>query len=423
MVRIRFAPSPTGFLHLGNARIAVVNALFARRHGGAFVLRIDDTDTARSDEAYTAAIREDLSWLGLRRDEEYRQSEHGEVYEGAFERLVTSGAVYACTETGPELAAWRRERSRPAYKPGVLPGGGGPAYWRFALGHERLGFTDLVLGERPVDLGSLSDPVVRRADGSFTYLFASAVDDVTLGITHVIRGADHVTNTGTQIRIARALDAPEPAFAHLPLVLGPDGEGLSKRHGSLSLRELRARGVEPLAIVQLLAALGTDTAADPAADLDRLAVTLDLAGYGHASPRLDPVDLERQSAEVVRRLPWTAVGHRLPGLIDEPFWHAVRANLDRVEDALDWWRVVHESMEPRIEDAAFLQLAADLLPDPVDFDTWVVALKRATGRKGRELFHPLRLALTGRERGPELKVLLAVLPRDRALGRLRGQIA
>jgi glutamyl-tRNA synthetase len=422
MIRVRFAPSPTGWLHLGNARTALVNWLFARRHGGRFLLRIDDTDMARSEERYVEAIRRDLRWLGLGWDEEHRQTERNAAYAEAFERLVGAGAIYPCTESGEALERWRGQTAPAIYKRGTFGKGDGPVYWRLDLGRRRVAFDDLVLGRREVDLASLSDTVVRRADGSFTFLFASAVDDTELGISHVIRGADHVTNTGVHLALAEAMRMPAPAFGHLPLILDPEGQGLSKRTGALSLGDLREQRIEPLAIAQLLATLGTGRAADPAATLDDLAAALDLGTFGHASPRLDPAELDRLSAEVTRRLPYHAVRERLPG-IDEAFWLAIRANVDRVDDGADWWRVVHEPLQPVIEDEAFCRKAADLLPDPVDPAAWTEALKRETGRKGRELFHPLRLALTARERGPDLKALLTLLPRETILRRLRGETA
>lgn len=421
-VRVRFAPSPTGLLHLGNARTALVNALFARQQGGELVLRIDDTDRARSEERFVGAIREDLRWLGLAWQDEHRQSAREGLHLAAFERLRKAGLVYACTETSEELEAWRAGRRPAIYKRGSLPAGQGATYWRFDLGHRRVAFDDLVQGPQDIDLASQSDLVVRRADGSPTFLFASIVDDIDLRISHIVRGADHVTNTAAQIAMAEALGVAAPVFAHLPLILDALGHGLSKRRGSASLAELRGRGIEPLAIVQILATLGTGRSAAPTEELDDLAAALDLRAFGRASPRLADDELQRRSAEVVRRLPFAAVRDRLPVGADEPFWLAVRSSLDRVADAAEWWAVCRGTVTPVIEDAAFTRRAADLLPDPPDWDRWVEALK-ATGRKGRALFHPLRLALTARERGPELKLLLTLLPRETIVRRLRGEAA
>ena len=421
-VRLRFAPSPTGLLHLGNARTALVNRLFARRHGGSFVLRIDDTDRARSEERFVDAIRQDLRWLGLDWQEEHRQTFRTPAHLAAFERLRAAGNIYPCTETADELEAWRAAHRPAVYKRGSLPAGQGAVYWRFDLGRRRVAFDDLVQGPQDIDLASQSDLVVRRADGSPTFLFASIIDDVELGISHVVRGADHVTNTAAQIAMAEALGAAPPAFAHLPLILDAQGHGLSKRRGSASLAELRARGIEPLAIDQILATLGTGRAAAPTDGLDELADHLDLAAFGKASPRLADDELDRRSGEVVRNLPFAAVGDRLPEGADEPFWLAVRSGLERVADAAEWWAVCREPLAPVIEDEAFTRAAADLLPEPVDWERWIETLK-ASGRRGRALFHPLRLALTARERGPELKLLLTLLPRETIVRRLRGETA
>lgn len=421
-VRLRFAPSPTGLLHLGNARTALVNRLFARRHGGSFVLRIDDTDSTRSEERFVDAIRQDLRWLGLDWQEEHRQTLRAPAHLAAFERLREAGHIYPCSETAAALEAWRGAHRPAVYKRGSLPAGQGATYWRFDLGRRRVAFDDLVQGRRDIDLASQSDLVVRRADGSPTFLFASIVDDVELGISHVVRGADHVTNTAAQVAMAEALGAAPPVFAHLPLILDAQGHGLSKRRGSASLAELRVRGIEPLAIDQILATLGTGRAAAPTDGLDELAARLDLAAFGKASPRLADDELDRRSAEVVRNLPFAAVRDRLPEGADEPFWLAVRSSLDRVADAAEWWAVCREPLAPVIEDEAFTRAAADMLPDPVDWERWIEALK-VSGRKGRTLFHPLRLALTARERGPELKLLLTLLPRETILRRLRGLTA
>jgi glutamyl-tRNA synthetase len=431
-VRVRFAPSPTGFLHLGNARTALINWLFARRHGGTFVLRIDDTDQARSEERFVDAIREDLRWLGLDWDEEVRQSGRAALYGEAFERLRALGRVYPCYETPERLAAWRQERlargEPPVFKTPLAPSDPAlPAHWRFRIAPGPIQFRDLIQGERRFEGGQLGDPVVRREDGTVTFLFASVVDDAALAISHVIRGEDHVTNTGVQIAMFRGLDATPPLFAHLPLIADAQGQQLSKRHGSLGLRELRAEGIEPVAVSHVLAALGTATAPDPSLSLAELAARFDLAAYGRAAPRLDPADLRRLSAEVLRRAPFETVRTRLAGCgmgtIDSRTWDALKSSLDRLGDLTDWRRILEAPIQPVILDAAYCRLAADLLPDPVDFDAWVAALTAATGREGRALFHPLRLALTGRERGPELRHLLALLPRETAVRRLRGETA
>jgi glutamyl-tRNA synthetase len=442
---VRFAPSPTGHLHLGNARIAVVNWLFAQRHGGRFLLRIDDTDRERSDPAFETAIRENLAWLGLGWDAEARQSERAATYEAAFARLRDSARAYPCYETPDELAALRRrQRARgepPRYDRAALAltpadreqleAEGRRPHWRLRLPDEgELAFDDLVLGRRSFAARDLSDPVLRREDGTATYLFASAVDDADLGVTHVIRGEDHVTNTALQLAVLAALDRPAPRFAHLPLISDAEGRGFSKRLGALSLRSLREQGIEPRAIVFTLAALGTAEAADPAWTEADLAAGFSLAAYGRAPPRLVLDDLPRFSAAVLHHLPFEEVAGRLRELglggIDAAFWQAIRGNLARLEDAREWWEVCTRPLAPVVTDPELLAAAADLLPAELDeagFAAWMEALKARTGRKGKALFHPLRLALTAREHGPELKHLLPLLGRERALARLRGETA
>jgi glutamyl-tRNA synthetase len=433
---LRFAPSPTGLLHHGNARTGVVNWLFARQQAGRLILRLDDTDRERSRPEHEAAIREDLAWLGMSWDAEYRQSERAGVHEAVFDRLRAAGRVYACYETQEELEAKRRAQlargEPPRYDRAALAAGAvppaRPPHWRFQLPDEVARFTDLIRGRVEVRLDSLSDPVVRREDGSATYLFASIVDDLDLGISHVIRGEDHLTNTGLQLAIAAALGGPAPAFAHLPLVQDAAGGKLSKRVGSMSLRELREDGIEPLAIVAVLATLGTGRGPGTPPDLDALSRELDLAAFAASQPRLDPEALRRVSAAVLHAMPFEeAASHlRIPGL-DERFWTAVRPNLTRLSEALDWWRICREPLAPVIEDASFSAQAAELLLESLDEPDaaarWLKRLGEASGRRGRALYHPLRLALTAREHGPELKHLLPLIGRDRAERRLRGQTA
>ncbi len=442
-VCVRFAPSPTGRLHLGNARIAIVNWLMARCRGGRFLLRFDDTDRERCRPEYLDAIREDLDWLGLDRDAEYRQSERDAVYAAAFAMLREAGRVYPCYETPEELAALRekaRRAGRPArYRRALgLPEeeqrrreGKVAPHWRFALSDRKIVWEDLVFGRRRIWLGEIGDPVVRRADGSWTYIFASAVDDLDLAISHVIRGEDHLTNTAVQIELCEALGGSPPAFAHLPLLLGPDGSPLAKRGDSVSLAELREEGVEPRAVLAVLARLGTGRAAGIEDDVPALCRDFDLAAYGRAPSRLDPRELRRLSARMLRAMPFAEAAPRLKevGLdgLDEDFWLAVRPNLERFSEIADWWRICREPLTPVREDPAFLERAAALLPeriaDPEQALAWLEELARTTGRRGRELYRPLRLALTGQEHGPELKHLLPLIGAPRARARLLGRRA
>ncbi len=439
-MKVRFAPSPTGLLHVGNARIALANWLLARRHGGNVLLRLDDTDAERSKPEFAAAIEEDLRWLGLDWDELLRQSDRLARYEAAAERLKAAQRLYPCFETEEELA-YKRERRRREGKPPVYDrealkmtpeqyeralANGKKPYWRFLLSPRAIAWRDLVLGQRNVKLTAISDPVLIRADGTPLYTFSSVVDDLETGITHVIRGEDHVTNTGIQIDLYEALGgkAQDLAFGHLPLLTDADGGPLSKRLGSVSLRHLRKDGIEPAALTGYLAALGTS--ADPVPGHPRdLAPHYDLARVSHSTARFDPRQLLALNRKVLHEAPFDAVKDRLPEGADEAFWNAVRGNLDLLREARSWFDVLRGTIVPPVqeEEGEFLREAEALLPpepwDDTTWPAWTDALKSATGRKGRALFLPLRLALTGEEHGPDLRTLLPLIGRARALQRLR----
>ncbi|MBB5690258.1 glutamate--tRNA ligase [Roseomonas alkaliterrae] len=439
-MKLRFAPSPTGLLHVGNARVALANWLHARRHGGTFVLRLDDTDRERSRPEFAAAIEEDLHWLGLDWDERIAQSARLDRYAAAAERLKQDGRLYPCFETEEELA-FKRERRRREGRPPIYDRealkmtpeqiaraieNGKQPYWRFRLSPRSVAWTDLVLGERRVKLSAISDPVLIRADGSPLYTFTSVVDDLEMAVTHVIRGEDHVTNTGIQLDIFEALggDAARLAFAHLPLLTDEEGGALSKRLGSISLRHLRKDGIEPAALAGYLAALGTS--ADPVAGMPRdLAPGYDLGRVSHATARFDTRHLLALNRRVLHEAPFAAVRDRLPEGADEAFWLAVRGNLDLLREARPWFDILRGSIVPPVQEGEHDFLAAALAalpPEPWDGTTWSAwtgALKAATGRKGKALFLPLRLALTGEEQGPDLGTLLPLIGRERAAARLR----
>ncbi len=437
--RVRFAPSPTGHLHVGNARIALANYLFARRHGGRFLLRLDDTDRERSRPEFADAIGQDLRWLGLDWDETFRQSERLARYEAAADRLRASGRLYPCFESEAELRAKREARLKrglaPVYDRAMLhltkaqldaaEAGGKRPYWRFLLSDRAVAWHDLVLGARQVKLPAVSDPVLIRADGTPLYTFTSVVDDLAEGITHIIRGEDHITNTGVQIDLLSALGGASEAigFAHLPLLTDSDGGKLSKRLQSLSLRSLRRDGIEPAAIAAYLARLGSSADPEPLPLAD-LAARFDLGAYSASAARFDLRQLLALNRRVLHGLSFAEVATRLPAGVSDAFWRAVRGNLDFLREAEDWWVVVNGDITvPAMpEEADFLSLAAELLPpEPWDegvWRRWTEALKAASGRRGRALFHPLRLALTGEEEGPELALLLPLIGRTRALARL-----
>lgn len=440
-VRVRFAPSPTGRLHLGNIKAAVINWLYARHHGGDFLLRIDDTDGGRSEKAHEDAILRDLEWLGLDWDRFARQSERTMQYDAAIEALKSSGRLYACYETPEELER-KRGLQRAAGRPPVydragldltdaerdaLEADGRRPHWRFLLERERVAWTDLVRGRQEVDAASLSDPVLIREDGRPLYTLTSTVDDGEFAITHVIRGEDHVANTAAQIQLFAALGHDAPAFGHFALLSDTDGSPLSKRAGSLTIEALREQGIEPLAIVSLLARLGTSQPVQAFASLAEVVADFDLSRFGRAAARFDPAQLDQLSASCLHALDYETAAARRGGGLNEALWTAVAPNLRRFEEFGEWERVVEGPLPPVIEEPDYCVAAAEALPEgPLDETTWKAwteALKAATGRKGKALFRPLRLALTGREHGPEMQKLLPLIGRDRAVRRLRGETA
>ncbi len=438
MTRLRFAPSPTGYLHVGNARAALVNYLFAKKTGGTFILRLDDTDVGRSKPEYAEAIEQDLAWMGIAWSEFFRQTDRLPLYEEAAETLKASGHLYPCFESEEELKYKReqmlRQKRPPIYDRGALKmtpeqyaralENGKKPYWRFKLSGRVIVWDDLVLGKRQVKLPTLSDPVLIRADGSFLYTFTSVVDDIESKITHIIRGEDHVTNTGVQRDILEALGGKMPAFAHLPLLTDGDGGPLSKRLNSLGLRNLRSDGVEGGVVSAFLARLGTGHPVVPA-DMDTLVREFNLKHYAPSTARFDPAQLLRLNRRHLHVLPFEDVKARLPAGATEEFWNVVRGNLDLLNEARIWWDVAAGTIVPPVleGDGDYLKTALDLMPaGPWTTDvwgTWTAALKEATGRKGKALFMPLRLALTGEEHGPELHDMLPLIGPERAQLRLK----
>lgn len=434
MLITRFAPSPTGRLHVGNIRTALHNFLFALKHGGTFILRIDDTDRERSTAEYDQAIREDLAWLGLDSELVVRQSERFNLYEREFERLRDAGRVYACYETPEELDLRRKvllgRGLPPVYerKPEGAPVPEGVApHWRFRLDHDAaIGWTDLIRGEQHFDPALISDPIVRRADRSWLYLLPSVIDDVDLKVTHVVRGEDHVSNSAVQIQMFAALGAMPPDFAHEALLVAAEGK-LSKRLGSYGAEHLREEGVEPMALLSLLARIGTSQPVEALPSLEALADGFDFAHFGRAPAHFDPHDVELLNAKLLHHLDFADVAGRLPDGVTEADWLLLRGNLARLGDLADWLDVLDGTIKrPDLnrDDRLFLRDATHAAA-AIDWsdDSWAAlsgALKASTGRKGKELFRPLRLALTGRESGPEMAPLLARIGRERALARLEA---
>lgn len=434
MTTTRFAPSPTGYIHIGNLRTALMNFLIARQSGGEFILRIDDTDPVRSKEEYVEAIKEDLTWLGLHWDRIERQSLRLDRYAEAADKLREMGRFYEAFETPTELDLKRKKQLNmgkpPVYdraalslsdaEKDALRAERGDGVWRFKLDQERIEWKDGILGDISIDAASVSDPVLIRGDGQVLYTLASVVDDTEMGVTNVVRGSDHVTNTATQIQIIDALGGNVPEFAHHSLLTGPQGESLSKRLGTLSLRDLRAKGVEPMALLSLMARLGSADPVELQTQMAQLIDGFDISRFGAAPTKFDEADLYPLTAHYLQSLPLESVRDRVdalgvPSELAEPFWLMARDNITTLQDLGGWWALCRDGAEPLIapEDEEFVAQAMSMLPampfDESSWGTWTTTVKEATGRKGKGLFMPLRKALTGQERGPEMAALMPLL--------------
>ncbi|APX13543.1 glutamate--tRNA ligase [Tateyamaria omphalii] len=434
MTTTRFAPSPTGYLHIGNLRTALMNYLIARKAGGTFILRIDDTDPERSKDEYVDAIKQDLDWLGLHWDRVERQSERLDRYVAAADHLRGIGRFYEAFETPTELDLKRKKQLNmgkpPVYdraaldlsdeEKAALRAERGQGVWRFKLDHDRIEWADGIIGDVSIDAASVSDPVLIRGDGQFLYTLASVVDDTEMGVTDVVRGSDHVTNTATQIQIIEALGGSVPRFAHHSLLTGPQGEALSKRLGTLALRDLRANGVEPMAVLSLLARLGSSDPVELRMDMEGLIDGFEVGRFGTTPTKFDVADIDPLTARYLQALPVEAVADELdaagvPADQREAFWSVIRENIATRGDIATWWALCRDGAEPVIEedDAEFVAEAMAMLPEaPFSAETWGAwtgAVKAATGRKGRGLFMPLRLALTGQRHGPDMASLMPLL--------------
>lgn len=440
-VRVRFAPSPTGMMHVGNARTALITWLAAKKHGGHFLLRIDDTDRERSKLEFEMAIEEGLMWLGLPWDEKTNQKDRGDRYDIQIKKLKESGRLYPCYETPEELALMRKSllsRSLPPlYDRAALKlteqqkkefeAQGRRPHWRFKMEAKPIIWHDLIRGEVKFEGADISDPVLIREDGSPLYHLCSVIDDIDYDITHVVRGEDHVSNTASHIQMFEALGAKPPLFAHLPLISDAEGGKLSKRLGSMSIRDLQqAEGLEPMAINSLLARLGTSDPIEACTDLKPLIESFDFSKFSRGTPKFDTEELYRLNARILHVTPFDQVNVRLARMglpeLDEAFWLAVRANLQKLSDIKEWWDVASGPVTPVISDAAYIETAAALLPPaPWSRETWgewVNAIKAATGRKGKDLFMPLRQALTGMDHGPEMADMLVLIGPKKATQRL-----
>lgn len=441
MTTTRFAPSPTGHIHIGNLRSALMNYLIARKTGGTFILRLDDTDRERSKEEYADGIKRDLEWLGLHWDRVERQSDRIDRYMAVAEELRASQRLYEVFESPTELDLKRKKQLNMGKPPVYDRAGlhlteaekqkfrdeGRVGYWRFLLDLERIEWNDGILGDISIDAASVSDPVLIRADGQVLYTFASVVDDVDMGVTNIVRGADHVTNTATQIQIIRAIGGTPPQFAHHSLLTGAQGEELSKRLGALSIRDLRANGIAPEALLSMMARLGSSQPVELKMSLDELAEGFDLSQFGASPTRFDPDELLPLTREANQRRPLSEVKDRIAalGVPDdqaERFWRVASQNITKLDELGGWWKIFHEGADPVIEpeDAEFIAQAMTLLPPPPYTDaTWgefTAAVKEATGRKGKGLFMPLRKALTGQAHGPEMADVMPLLQVVKAKG-------
>ncbi|MFM7085259.1 MAG: glutamate--tRNA ligase [Hyphomicrobium sp.] len=450
---LRFAPSPTGYLHFGNLRTAVLNYLFAQKNQGSFLLRLDDTDRERSTEAFAEQIRKDLTWLGFKWNNEVRQSDRTLRYQEAAEQLKSIGRLYPCYETADELER-RRKRQLASGRPPLYDRAalklsnterdrfqveGRAPHWRFRLLNTKdkyllspqttpVEWEDLIRGLQKVDLGSLSDPVLIREDGTFLYTFTSVVDDIDFEITHIIRGEDHVTNTGVQIDLFRALGSQPPLFAHHALLAGSDDQKMSKRSGDLAI--MGQRNLEPMSVLSYVTLIGSSDTIEPVHTIQNLVQRLDLSHLSKSIAHFNLEELRALNARLLHSTPFAEVKDRLVAMGvsgGETFWLAIRGNITTLDQTLEWWKVVIGPVEPKIDNSLFLKKAADYLPpDPWTETTWMEwcdSIKKATGVKGRELFHPLRLVLTGCDSGPELKLLLPLIGRTKVLARLRGESA
>lgn len=442
-VKVRFAPSPTGMLHVGNARTALITWLFARANNGHFLLRIDDTDLERSKAEYEQAIEEGLAWLGMTWDDKTRQRDRMPLYQSKIDKLKADGRLYPCYETPEELSLKRKSQlSRglpPLYdreslnlsaeKIKAYEAEGRKPHWRFKLEHTPIEWNDIIRDHVRFEGSDMSDPVLIREDGTPLYHLCSVIDDIDYKITHIVRGEDHVSNTAAHIQMFEAMGAKPPEFAHLPLLSDKEGGKLSKRIGSLSLKDLEAEeGLEPMAVVSLLARLGSSDPIEAFNKIEDVIAAFNINTFSRGTPKFDPEELLRLNAKILRDVPFETINARLAGIglsgLDEQFWLAVRPNLERLSDIQEWWRVAKGPVTPVIDDPAFIEAALELLPaQPWDANTWMQwanAVKDKTGRKGKQLFMPLRQALTGMEHGPELATLLLLIGAEKTKERLQS---
>ncbi len=445
-IRVRFAPSPTGMLQVGNIRTALITWLFAKHNHGYFLLRIDDTDLERSKPEYEAAIYESLTWLGMTWDELAHQSKRLDRYAVVIEQLKKAGRLYACYETPEELALKRKAQLSQSLPPlydraslkltdeqrAKYEAEGRKPHWRFLMEANPIEWHDHIRGEVKFDGADMSDPVLIREDGSPLYHLCSVIDDMDFGITHIVRGEDHVSNTATHIQMFEALGFTPPEFAHLPLVSDSEGKKLSKRLGALSILQLRDEiGLEPMSICSLLGRLGTSDPIEAYSTHAPLIEAFDFSKFGRGTPKFDQDEMVRLNGKILHELDFNQAKTRLAQIglehITEDFWNIVRPNLEIITDIRDWWTVANGPVTPIVVDAEFAGKAIELMPPApwtqATWKQWTEAIKTATGRKGKDLFMPLRQALTGMDHGPELGDLLPLIGPEKAKARLLNKAA
>ena len=437
----RFAPSPSGLLHVGNVRTALLNYLVSKKDNGHFILRIDDTDTERSKDKFINNIKQDLNWLGLNYDEYYQQSERIKLYDEAFELLKNKELVYPCFETPDELDKKRKRliarRMPPVYDRAALKHtkdeidsfleSGKKPHWRFKLSNKKITFDDLIRGEVNVDLAAQSDPVLKREDGDYLYNLPSVVDDIEMNITHIIRGEDHITNSGIQIEIFNSLDSSIPIFGHNSLLVSESGEPFSKRNSAASINQLREDGVDPNAINSLNASIGSSVDIEAYNSLNLLAQQFEITSLGRAPARYSNDQLYKLNSELLSNYDFEKIISLLgddKGSFNIEFWDCIKQNISNISEVLEWIRVIDDPINVKIDiDYEYLNIAQDLLPNEPwnteTWDQWILKIKEKTQRKGKDLFMPIRLALTGKTKGPELNKLILLMGYNKVMERLK----
>ena len=442
MTKVRFAPSPTGYLHIGNFRTALINFLFAKNKNGHFMLRIDDTDDERSLKKYEDAIKEDLSWVGINWDSLEKQSSRLSYYDQALQKLLDKKRAYPCFETAEELSL-KRKKQLSSGKPPIydrsalnlsdsdiadLKAKGRSPHYRFLLDHKDVNWNDLVKGASQYNMSNLSDPVIIREDGRVIYTLASVVDDIDFEVTDILRGEDHMTNSAAQIQLFEALESSPPNLGHLSLLTDISGAGLSKRMGSISLRDLKDEGFQPMAISSLLSKVGTSDAVEIFRDINQIISDFDIGKFGKSKPKFDKNELRGLNSKLFKMLDFSDISNQLKKFnfkISSDFWELVKGNIENLEELELWWNIIYGNIEPKYNDENFLNTALETLPegnfDKNTWTNWTSILMEETGRKGKELYNPLRMCLTGQNKGPEMATLVFLMGRVKVLERLTNK--